>query len=72
MSQIAEAKVAKGAEKTEEKVTVEMVKLCNNLFKEWVVNFTLEEKEIWLWNALVEMAKIKQRRNLNFPSNHKL
>lgn len=36
--------------------------ICKNLFKEWLCELTGEEKEIWLWNALVGMKKIKQRR----------
>ncbi len=55
MSQVEEAKV-------EEVVGDEMVNMCISLVKEWLVNLTFEEKQIWLWNALVEMIKIKQRR----------
>jgi len=32
------------------------------LLKEWLIDLTPEEKEIWIWNALVEILKIKQRR----------
>jgi len=32
------------------------------LFNEWLMDLTPEEKEIWVWNALVEMLKIKQKR----------
>ncbi len=32
------------------------------LFKEWLFDLTPEEKEIWIWNALVEILKIKQKR----------
>jgi hypothetical protein len=39
-----------------------MRKICAELFQTWLVELTNEEKEIWLWNALVEMARIKQRR----------
>ena len=46
----------------EETVDVDMENMCGNLFKEWLLDLTLQEKEIWLWNALVEMVKIKQRR----------
>jgi hypothetical protein len=55
MLQLAEAKV-------EDAVEAEMVNICSSLFKEWAVDLTFEEKQIWLWNALVEMMKIKQRR----------
>ncbi|MGE5196998.1 MAG: hypothetical protein ACM3IL_00630 [Deltaproteobacteria bacterium] len=41
---------------------VEMLKMCNGLFKEWLVDLDAEEKQVWLWNALVEMLKIKQRK----------
>ena len=34
----------------------------NDLLKEWLYNLTFEEKMIWLWNAKVEMLRIKQRR----------
>lgn len=39
-----------------------MEDLCRNLFKEWLFDLTAEEKEIWLWNASVEMHKVRQRR----------
>ncbi len=39
-----------------------MIDMCNRLFEKWLLDLTLEEKEIWLWNATVEFAKIKQRR----------
>lgn len=42
-------------------LTIEGV--CKSLFKEWLHELTFEEKEIWLWNALVGMKKIKHRRN---------
>ena len=40
----------------------EIEDLCQNLVREWLLDLNYQEKEIWLWNALVEMAKIKQRR----------
>ncbi|MDD5130747.1 MAG: hypothetical protein PHS66_06870 [Candidatus Omnitrophica bacterium] len=40
----------------------EIENLCRNLFKEWFFDLNYQEKEVWLWNALVEMARIKQRR----------
>ena len=45
-----------------DKKAVEIENLCRNLVKEWFFDLNYQEKEIWLWNALVEMAKIKQRR----------
>lgn len=39
-----------------------MTNMCSDLFREWLFDLSLEEKEIWLWNASVEMCKIKQRR----------
>jgi len=36
--------------------------LCQDLFNEWLMDLNAQEKEIWLWNSLVQMAKIKQRR----------
>ncbi len=41
-----------------------MKDMCSELFRDWLVDLNLEEKEVWLWNALVEMHKIKQRRPL--------
>ena len=32
------------------------------LFKEWLSDLTPEEKEIWIWNALVGILRIKQKR----------
>lgn len=39
--------------------------LLHNLLKEWLLDLNPQEKEIWLWNAIVGMAKIKQRRSIN-------
>jgi hypothetical protein len=50
--------------KLEEETITVMTDMCSDLFKEWLFDLTLEEKEIWLWNALVEMDRIKQRRPL--------
>lgn len=47
----------------EEAVTT-LANMCSELFVEWLVDLTLEEKEAWLWNASVEMRRIKQRRLL--------
>ena len=38
--------------------------LCNDMYREWLFDLNSQEKEVWLWNALVEMAKIRQRRGL--------
>lgn len=46
------------------KEVVEVENLCRNLFNEWLLDLNFQEKEIWLWNSLVEMAKVKQRRSL--------
>ena len=46
----------------ENKTIIEMENLCHSLFNEWLLELNFHEKEIWLWNALVEMAKIKERR----------
>ncbi|MFA7706068.1 MAG: hypothetical protein WCX91_03070 [Candidatus Omnitrophota bacterium] len=43
----------------------EIEDLFHNLFKEWLLDLNSQEKEIWLWNAMVGMAKIKQRRSIN-------
>jgi hypothetical protein len=48
----------------EEEVEISgMKQMCSDLFREWLVDLNLEEKKIWLWNALVGMQKIKQRRS---------
>ena len=39
--------------------------LFQDLFNEWQGDLNTREKEIWLWNSLVQMAKIKQRRELS-------
>ncbi len=57
MEQVAEVRV-------EQKAGYWMTSMCSELFKEWLVELTLEEKEIWLWNAAVAMYKIRQRRPL--------
>ncbi|MFA5276332.1 MAG: hypothetical protein WC417_05520 [Candidatus Omnitrophota bacterium] len=44
------------------KTVIEIDNLCDSLFNEWLLDLNFQEKEIWFWNALVEMAKIKQRR----------
>ena len=54
------SQVALGA--IEEEVGLGIVNMYNNLLKEWLYDLTLEEKQIWLWNAKVEMIRIKQRR----------
>ena len=37
--------------KAEEKPVTYMTNMCSELFKEWLVDLTPEEREIWLWNA---------------------
>jgi len=37
---------------------------CNRLFQEWSLELTPAEKEIWLWNSIVEMKRIKYRRSM--------
>lgn len=36
--------------------------LCIDLFNEWSCGLTYEEQTVWLWNAKVEMVRIKQKR----------
>lgn len=55
MCQVAETKSEQGIEKW-------MMNECNQLFQKWLVDLTLEEKEVWLWNASVAMKKIEKRR----------
>ena len=46
------------------KTANEIESLCRSLFNEWLLDLDYRKKEIWLWNSLVEMAKIKQRKGL--------
>jgi hypothetical protein len=55
MSEVVESRIGEEAE-------VEMLNLYINRLKEWLADLTFEEKQIWLWNAAVEILKIKQRR----------
>ncbi|MDD5155859.1 MAG: hypothetical protein PHF11_05170 [Candidatus Omnitrophica bacterium] len=52
---------------TEKKKTNEaicgMEHMCRDLFNEWLQDLTVDEKQVWLWNSLVEMQKVKQRRS---------
>jgi len=48
----------------EEKTTLDIEGICRDLFREWQTDLTLEEKHLWLWNASVEMVRIKRRRKL--------
>ncbi|MDD4981050.1 MAG: hypothetical protein PHC54_07350 [Candidatus Omnitrophica bacterium] len=48
--------------KTKEEAMTGMGDVCSELFKEWLVDLNFEEKKIWLWNASVEMCRIKQRK----------
>ena len=57
MCQLSEAKV-------EQETAAWMMERCSDLFREWLVDLTAEEKEVWFWNAFVEMLKIKQRRGI--------
>jgi hypothetical protein len=41
---------------------IEIQSLCQGLFNEWLFDLDYQEKEIWLWNSLVKLAEIKQRR----------
>jgi len=43
------------------------VQLLVNLLKEWLTDLTSEEKQVWCWNAAVEILKIKQRRTPKYP-----
>lgn len=38
--------------KIEEETVSGMKDMCSDLFREWLVDLNLEEKKIWLWNAL--------------------
>jgi len=55
MSQVTQAT----AEREEE---LEILNICNDLFREWLCDLTSEEQKIWLWNAKVQMVKIRKRR----------
>lgn len=57
MPQVVEAKTGEGTGAL-------MSNMCDDLFRKWLVDLTREEKEIWLWNASIEMCKIKQRREI--------
>ncbi len=47
------------------KEEIEIENLCRNLFNEWLLDLNVQEKQVWLWNSLVGMARIKQRRSLS-------
>ena len=36
--------------------------IFDELYREWEIDLQPDEQEIWLWNAMVEIKKIKQRR----------
>jgi len=38
------------------------IKIFGELYQEWELDLSPQEQEIWLWNAIVEIKKIKQRR----------
>ena len=45
--------------KTQQDIENWMTEQCNGLLKKWLVDLTFEEKEIWLWNAMVAMKRIE-------------
>ncbi|MFA5114757.1 MAG: hypothetical protein WC469_01665 [Candidatus Omnitrophota bacterium] len=56
-----------GNSRSVEEESVEMRELCRLLFNDWMVELDFQEKQVWLWNSLVEMAKIKRRREFPQP-----
>jgi hypothetical protein len=44
----------------EDKVATEMEGLCLQLFCEWLLDLDANAREIWLWNALVSMEKLRR------------
>lgn len=38
---------------------IEMEIVCGDLLDEWMMDLTFEERQVWLWNAMVAMWKIK-------------
>ena len=58
-----EAKEQAGSHEETEKEIIEMENMLRDLFNEWMLDFSFEEKQVWLWNAMVEMVKIRERRN---------
>ena len=36
--------------------------LFEELYREWELDLLPQEQEIWLWNAMVQIKKIKSRR----------
>lgn len=55
MLQTPEARVEQNADPA-------LIDMCTNLVKAWFCDLDPEEKEVWLWNASVQLVKIKQRR----------
>lgn len=49
-------------EKPAQNIKLWMEIQLNQLIDQWKFNLDEEEKQVWLWNSLVEIAKIKQRR----------
>jgi hypothetical protein len=41
-----------------------LINMRDELFKSWSDDLNEEEKEIWLWNAFVELKRIQQRRKI--------
>lgn len=38
------------------------INIFGELYQEWELDLSEQEQEVWLWNAIVEIKKIKQRR----------
>ena len=60
--------LAEPTEKVETNRSQQMERWCIELLNEWLFELTAEEQEVWLWNATVEMARIKRRRSLALAS----
>jgi hypothetical protein len=52
------------SEVKQEEVKPGLVNMCDQLIKTWADDLSAEEKEIWLWNALIEIKKIQKRRKM--------
>ena len=50
--------------KEEQGTSMWLIRHCNDLFREWLEDLSAEEKEAWLWNASIEMLRIKRRRGI--------
>lgn len=49
---------------------VGMENICQVLFNDWTFDLSFQEKQVWLWNSLVEMERIRRRRKN--PGRHGL